>query len=257
MGAKFDFDTARAHERRRPARRRLPRANLVSLDSPRLGKIVHIELELAITSHGIITLVAIVVATEATKATAQVGGCYHLHKTVTIPGYLQTCDGGEFEQVSIQVDVHPRAVVGQGDTGAIPPDRQVLVETEDQTSKPHLNRLSPGEGACPPGVILHQNHEAGVWAVDVDVISWTSRRKAATVTSQHVLTGSLKVKGPAIESVVVRVAKYCTYTRLFSANWTAAGSVQDLIRGAAGDRYTLFGPTLNASFNTGTKSAVN
>lgn len=71
--------------------------------------------------------------------------------------FLLTCDGGEFEQVSVQVDVHPGAVVGQGDAGAVPPDRQVLVEAEDQTSQPHLHRLSPGEGASPPGVVLHQH----------------------------------------------------------------------------------------------------
>lgn len=70
---------------------------------------------------------------------------------------MLTCDGGEFEQVSVQVDVHPRAVVGQGNAGAVPPHSQVLVETEDQTSQPDLNRLSPREGTSPPGVVLHQN----------------------------------------------------------------------------------------------------
>lgn len=55
----------------------------------------------------------------------------------------------------------------------------------------------------------------------------------------------------------MRVAKHCTHTRLFSANWTAAGPVQDLIRGAAGDWYTLFGPALDASFNAGAERAVN
>lgn len=94
-------------------------------------------------------------------------------------------------------------------------------------------------------------------AVDVDVISWYSRGGAATITGQYILTSTLKVKGPSIEGVVMRVAKDCAYTWFFSANRTAAGSVQDLIRGAAGDWYTLFGPTLNASFNTGTESAVN
>lgn len=70
---------------------------------------------------------------------------------------MPTCDGGEFEQVSVQVDVHPGAVVGQGDARTIPPDRQVLVETQDQTSQPYLNRLSPGEGTSPPRVVFHQN----------------------------------------------------------------------------------------------------
>lgn len=68
-----------------------------------------------------------------------------------------TCDCGEFEQVSVQVDVHPGAVVGQGDPGAVPSDRQVLVEAEDQTSEPDLNRLGPREGTSSPGVVLHQH----------------------------------------------------------------------------------------------------
>lgn len=70
---------------------------------------------------------------------------------------MLTCDGGEFEQVSVQVDVYPGAVVRQGDAGTVPPDRQVLVETEDQTSQPYLHRLGPGEGTSPPGIIFHQN----------------------------------------------------------------------------------------------------
>lgn len=48
-------------------------------------------------------------------------------------------------------------MVGQGDAGAVPPDRQVLMEAEGQSSQSNLNRLSPGEGTCPPGVIFHQN----------------------------------------------------------------------------------------------------
>lgn len=180
---------------------------------------------------------------------------YNLHKTVTVPGDLQTCDGGEFEQVSVQVDVHPGTMVGQGDAGTVPPDRQVLVQAEAQTAQPHLDRLSPGEGAGPPSIVLHQHREAGLQVVDV--IPWPSSGDAATITSQYVLTRSLKVKGSAVEGVVVRVAKDSAYTRFFSANWTAAGSVQDLIRGAAGDWYTLFGPTLDAAFDAGAKSAVN
>lgn len=74
---------------------------------------------------------------------------------VTLTAGELTCDGGEFEQVSVQVDMNSRAVVGQGDSGTVPPDRQVLVQAEDQTAQPHLNRLSPGEGASPPSIILH------------------------------------------------------------------------------------------------------
>lgn len=80
---------------------------------------------------------------------------------------MPTCDGGEFEQVSVQVDVHPGAVVGQGDAAAVPPDRQVLVETEDQRSQSNLHRLSPGEGTSPPGVVFHQNLEK-TWNIQVN-----------------------------------------------------------------------------------------
>lgn len=257
VGAELDFDAAGAQEGRGPAGRMLLGADLVSIDSPRLGKLVHVELELAVASHGVIALVAVVVAAEATESAAQVGGGHDLHETVSVPRDLQTCDGGQFEQVSVQVYVHPGAVVGQGDPGTVPPDCQVLVEAEDQTSQSYLNRLSPGEGASPSGVVLHQNREAGVWTVEVDAVSWTSRGGAATVTSQDVLTGSLEVKGPAIERVVMRVSKDCAHPRLFSANWTAAGPVQDLIRGAAGDWYAVFGTTLDVSFNAGAESAVN
>lgn len=131
------------------------------------------------------------------------------------------------------------------------------MQAEDQTAQPHLDRLSPGEGASPPGVILHQHREARVWAVEVDVIPRPSRGNATTITSQNILTSSLKVKGPAVKGVVVRVAKDRTHAWLFSANWAAASSVQDFIRGAAGDWYTLFGLTLNAAFNASTESTVN
>lgn len=68
-----------------------------------------------------------------------------------------TCDGGEFEEVPVEVYVHPGSVVGQGDAGPILPHRQVLVQAEHQTAQPHFNGLSPGEGASPASVILHQH----------------------------------------------------------------------------------------------------
>lgn len=84
-----------------------------------------------------------------------------------------TCDGGEFEQVTVQIDVHARAVVGQGDAGAVPAHRQVLMEAQDQSSQSDLDRLSPGEGPSPPGVIFHQNlqqiDDAGESRINVDV----------------------------------------------------------------------------------------
>lgn len=61
------FDAARTQEGRRPARRMLLRANLISLDSPRLCKLIHVELELTITSHCVVTLVTVVVAAKAAE----------------------------------------------------------------------------------------------------------------------------------------------------------------------------------------------
>lgn len=72
----------------------LLRANLVSVDSPRLGKLVHIKLEQAVTSHGVVALVAVVVATKAAEASAKVGSGHNLHKTVAVPRDLQTCGEG-------------------------------------------------------------------------------------------------------------------------------------------------------------------
>lgn len=91
VSAKLDFDAAGAQEGRRPARRRLLGANLVALDSPRLGKFVHVKLELAVTSHGVVALVAVVVAAKAAEASAKVRSGHDLHETVTVPRDLQTC----------------------------------------------------------------------------------------------------------------------------------------------------------------------
>lgn len=129
----------------------------------------------------------------------------------------------------------------------------MLVQAQNQPSQSYLNRLGPGERAGAPSIILHQHREAGVWVVDVNAGPWS----ATAVTSQHILTRSLEVKGPAIERVVVGVSKNCAYTWLFSANRTAASPVEDLIRGAAGDGYTLFGPTLDVAFDASTKSTVD
>ncbi len=43
-----------------------------------------------------------------------------------------TCDSGEFEQVSIQVNVDPCAMEGKSDPCAVFPDGKVLVEADAQ-----------------------------------------------------------------------------------------------------------------------------
>lgn len=99
VGAELDFDAGRAQEGRRAAGRVLLRADLVPLDSPRLGELVHVELEQAVASHGVVALVAVVVATQAAEASTQVGGGHDLHEAVAIPGDLQTCSGGKWTVV--------------------------------------------------------------------------------------------------------------------------------------------------------------
>lgn len=93
MGAELDFDAAGTQEGRWAARQVLLRANFISLNSPRLGELIHVKLEQAVTSHGVVALVAVVVSAKAAEASAQVGSGHDLHETVTIPCYLQTCRG--------------------------------------------------------------------------------------------------------------------------------------------------------------------
>lgn len=158
VGTELDLDAGRAEKRGRvPKGRSLLAAQLVAIQSPRLGKLVHVELEEAVAAHGVVALVAVVVAAKATEAPPQVGRCHYLHEAVAVPGDLQTGDGGELQQVAVQVNVDSGAVVRQRNASAVSPHRQVLVETQDQSSQSHLHRLGPGEGAGPPGVILHQH----------------------------------------------------------------------------------------------------
>lgn len=63
-----------------------------------------------------------------------------------------------------------------------------------------------------PKLELPSYREAGVWAVDV--VSRAAGGDAPAVTGQNVLTRSLKVKGPAIEGVVVRIPEHCAHTWL-------------------------------------------
>lgn len=93
VGAELDFDAGRAQEGRRAAGRVVLRADLVPVDSPRLGELVHVELEQAVAAHGVVALVAVVVAAQAAEAPAQVGSGHDLHETVAVPGDLQTCGG--------------------------------------------------------------------------------------------------------------------------------------------------------------------
>lgn len=55
----------------------------------------------------------------------------------------------------------------------------------------------------------------------------------------------------------MRVSEHSANAWLFSADGAAASSVEDLIRGAAGDWHTLFGPTLDVAFDTSAEGAVD
>lgn len=73
---------------------------------------------------------SIVVATETTELAFQMGGSRDFHKTVSIPGYFQTCFGRHFQEVAIQVDVKLRRLAGQRDARAVPAHGQVLLEAD-------------------------------------------------------------------------------------------------------------------------------
>lgn len=85
VGTELDLDAAGAQEGGGAAGRGLLGANLVPLHAPRLGELVHVELEVAVAPHGVVALVAVVVATQATEAPPQVGGRHHLHEAVAVP----------------------------------------------------------------------------------------------------------------------------------------------------------------------------
>lgn len=112
-----------------------------------------------------------------------------------------TCDGGEFEQVSIQVNVDPCAMEGKSDPCAVLTDGQVLVEADAQVWCVQLHWFGPWEGACATRIVLHKHCETGRWGA---------------VLSEHVFTRALEVKGAAVKSVIVRVSKYGTHTWLWS-----------------------------------------
>lgn len=90
VSPELDLDAAGAEEGGGPARRLLLGAHLVALHTPGLGELVHVKLELPVSAHGVVALVAVVVAAESTEATAQVRSRHHLHEAVAVPGDLQS-----------------------------------------------------------------------------------------------------------------------------------------------------------------------
>lgn len=70
-------------------------AHLVALGAPRLGELVHVELELPVAAHRVVALVPVVVAAQAAETAAQVGRGHHLHEAVAVPRDLQACRGRE------------------------------------------------------------------------------------------------------------------------------------------------------------------
>lgn len=99
---------------------------------------------------------SIVIATETAELALEMRGSHDLHKTVSVPGYLQTCSGGHFQEVAVQVDVEVGRVAGQCNAGAIPAHSEVLLQADGAVAQHQLHRLGPGEGMGPACVVLHQ-----------------------------------------------------------------------------------------------------
>lgn len=186
---------------------------------------------------------SIVVATKTTEFALEVGGSHDFYKTVSVPGYFQTCFGRHFQEVAVQVDVELRRMAGQRDARAVPAHRQVLLEADGAGAQHQVHGLGPGEGAGPASVVLHQ-HLKG-------------RGRGGAVFRQHVLTRPLKVKCPSVKSVVVRVSEHRADAGLFSANRTASFPVENFTLGAAADGNTLLLATLCLAFHTSTDGAVD
>lgn len=128
--AELYFDCAGTEEGCGPAVGSL--THLVVLHTPGLSKFIHVKLKLAVSSKRVVPPVTVVVSAQPAEALLQMGGRDHLHQTVPIPRDLQSCDGGEFEQVPVQVDVDTSAVEGKSDACAVLADGQVLVEADAQ-----------------------------------------------------------------------------------------------------------------------------
>lgn len=186
---------------------------------------------------------SIVVATKTTESALEMGGSHDFHKTVSIPGYFQTCFGRHFQEVAIQVDVKLRRLAGQRDARAIPAHCQVLLEADGAGTQHQVHRLGPGEGAGPARIVLHQ-HLKG-------------RGRGGAVFCQNVLTSPLKVKCPTVKSVVVGISEYRANARLFCANRTASFSVENFTLRAAADGNALLLAALHLAFHTSTDGAVN
>lgn len=186
---------------------------------------------------------SIIVATETTEFALEMGGSHDFDKTVSIPGYFQTCFGRHFQEIAIQVDVKVRRLAGQRDARAVPAHGQVLLEADGAGAQHQVHGLGPGEGAGPARVVFHQ-HLKG-------------RGRGGAVFCQNVLTRPLKVKCPSVKSVVVGISEHRADAGLFSANRTASFSVENFTLRTAADGNTLLLATLCLAFHTCTDGAVH
>lgn len=136
-----------------------------------------------------------------------------------------------------------RRTAGERHAGAVPAHGEVLLQAQGALAQHQLHCLGPGEGAGSPGVVLHQHLEG--------------RGGGGAVFRQNVLTGPLKVKCPAVKSVVVGISEYRADAGLFSANRTASFSVENFTLGTAADGNTLLPATFCLAFHASTDSAVD
>lgn len=186
---------------------------------------------------------SIVVATKTTELALEMRGSHDFYKTVSIPRYFQTCFGGHFQEVAIQVDVEVRRAAGERDARAVPAHGKVLLQADPALAQHQLHRLGPREGARPAGVVLHQHLEG--------------RGRGGAVFCQNVLTRPLKVKCPTVKSVVVGISKHRANAGLFGANRTASFSVENFALWAATDGNALLIATLRPAFHTSTDGTID
>lgn len=82
------LDRARAEVRCGPAGWLF--THLITIHTPRLCKLIHVILKLAVTAHRVVPFVTIVVTAKTTESILQVRSSDHLHQAVPIPCDLQT-----------------------------------------------------------------------------------------------------------------------------------------------------------------------
>lgn len=85
MRPELDFDRPGTEEGGGATRGVLLRAYFVTVYSPRFSEFIHVELELVVSAHSVVSFLTVVVTTQTAQTTAEVRGSYHLYETVAVP----------------------------------------------------------------------------------------------------------------------------------------------------------------------------